>query len=198
MRTGVVVVGTIGSLALATLVAAAEQQPGSVAGTVTAQGARSNADIVISLQAPGLAIAPPAQPIEIDQKGMLFIPSVVPVVRGTTVRFLNSDPTPHNVFSPEGKYNLGTWPKGESRDYKFDKPGVYTQLCRVHPEMEAYVVVLDTPYFATSDKAGRFEIKNVPPGKYTLVTWGKRLKKLEQPITVESGKAASVTLALSR
>ncbi len=168
---------------------------GTVAGTVTAKGLRTNADIVVSLQAPGLKPTPPAKPIEMDQKGMLFLPHVLPVVLGTTVRFLNSDPTPHNVFSPEGKYNLGTWPQGQTKEYKFDKPGVYTQLCRVHPEMEAFIVVLETPYFAVTDKSGRFEIKDVPPGKYTLATWGNRLKKTEQAVAVESGKTTTVSIS---
>lgn len=171
---------------------------GTVAGTVTAKGLRSSADIVVSLQAPGLKAPPPGKPIEMDQKGMLFIPHVLAVVRGTTVQFLNSDPTPHNVFSPEAKYNLGTWPKGETRDHKFDKPGVYTQLCRVHPEMEAFVVVLDTPYFAVTDKAGQFEIKNVPPGKYVLTAWSEKLKPVEQPVTVEGDKPVAVNLTMGR
>ena len=127
-----------------------------------------------------------------------FTPHVLPVVTGTTVRFLNSDPVGHNVFSPEGKYNLGTWPQGETKDHRFDKPGVYTQLCRVHAEMEAYVVVLDTPYFATTNKAGAFEITNVPPGQYTLVVWSEKLKELKQPITVAAGKPVSVDLTLGR
>ena len=191
----------IGAIAVATLpllIPATAADTGAVVGTVVAKGLRTNADIVVSLQAPGLKPAPPAKPVEMDQNGMLFIPHVVPVVAGTTVRFLNSDPTPHNVFSPEGKYNLGTWPRGETRDHTFDKPGVYTQLCRVHPEMEAFVVVLETPYFAVTDKTGRFEIKDVPAGKYTLVAWGQRLKEAKQPVTVESGKSMTVGMTLSR
>lgn len=185
-------------LVFALLQAAEAAENGSVAGTVAAKGLRTNADIVVSLEAPGLKVVPPPKPIEMDQKGMLFIPHVLPVVRGTTVRFLNSDPLPHNVFSPEAKYNLGTWPQGETKDQKFDKPGAYTQLCRVHPEMESFVVVLDTPYFATTGKTGAFEIENVPPGSYTLVAWSEKLKGVKQPITVEAGKRATVNLALSR
>lgn len=197
MRTKVFAVATL-IWAVVLLARAGGADNGIVTGTVVAKGVRTSADIVISLQAPGLTVTPPKQPITMDQKGMLFLPSVLPVVKGTAVRFLNSDPLPHNVFSPEGKYNLGTWPQGEAREFKFDKPGVYTQLCRVHPEMEAFVVVLETPYFATTDQAGRFEIKAVPPGAYTLVTWGKKLKKTEQPVIVESGKTVSVNLTLGR
>ena len=171
---------------------------GMVSGTVTAKGMRTNAGVVVSLVAPGLAVTPPKQPLEVDQKQMQFLPHVIPVVTGTSVRFLNSDPVPHNVFSPEGKYNLGTWPAGQARDHKFDKPGVFTQLCRVHPEMEAFVVVLDTPYFAATDASGRFEIKGVPPGKYKLVAWSEKLKSAQQEVTVESGKTLTVELTLTR
>ena len=197
MRVQFSAVGSV-LLVLALLTEAGAAENGSVTGTVAAKGLRTNADIVVSLEAPGLKVLPPPKPIQMDQKGMLFIPHVLSVVRGTTVRFLNSDPLPHNVFSPEAKYNLGTWPQGETKDQKFDKPGVYTQLCRVHPEMESFVVVLDTPYFATTDKTGAFEIENVPPGTYTLVAWSEKLKGVKQPITVEAGKRATVTLALSR
>ena len=173
-------------------------ETGTVSGTVVAKGMRTNAGVVVSLVAPGLAVTPPKQPVEMDQKQMQFIPHVLPVVTGATVRFLNSDPVPHNVFSPEGKYNLGTWPTGQAHEYKFDKPGAYTQLCRVHPEMEAFVVVLDTPYFAATDAAGRFEIKGVAAGKYKLVAWSEKLKSAQQEVTVESGKTLTVELTLTR
>lgn len=184
-----------GFLAVASLAAA---QTGTVSGHVDAKGMRSSADIVVSLEAPGLKATPPKAPVEIDQKNMEFIPHVLPVVVGTTVRFLNSDTVAHNVFSPEGKYNLGTWPTGQTKDHVFDKPGAYTQLCRVHPEMEGYVVVLDTPYFAKTDKGGEFEIKDVPAGKYKLVAWSEKLKRAEQDVTVEAGKVTAADVAMSR
>jgi plastocyanin len=180
------------------LLAAMAPQTGAVSGSVTAKGLRTNAGVVVSLQAPETTVTPPAKPLEMDQKGMVFAPHVMAVVRGTRVQFLNSDAVAHNVFSPEGKYNLGTWPQGDSREHAFDKPGVYTQLCRVHPEMEAFVVVLDTPYFAVTDKAGAFEIKDVPAGTYTLTAWSEKLKSSKQEVTVESGKPTLVELTLTR
>ncbi len=101
---------------------------------------------------------------------MQFIPHVLPVVVGTTVKYLNSDPTPHNVFSPDyEKFNLGTWPQGQTKDHVYAKcakaPCVYTQLCRVHPEMEGFVVVLQNPYFAVTDKEGHFEIDERAAGE---------------------------------
>jgi plastocyanin len=171
---------------------------GSVTGTVTARGLASSGDIVVSLEAPGLSVKPPAAPAEMDQKSQMFIPHVLPVVQGTTVRFLNSDPFAHNVFSPEGKYDLGSWQQGQSKEHTFDKPGIYTQLCRIHPEMAAFVVVLATPYFARTDQAGKFQISNVPPGKYTLVAWSEKLKETKQPIAVEAGKPTTVLVTLSK
>lgn len=173
-------------------------ETGVVSGIVVAKGMRTNAGVVVSLASPGATVTPPKQPVEMDQKQMQFVPHVLPVVTGTVVRFLNSDPVPHNVFSPEGKYNLGTWPAGQARDHKFDKAGVYTQLCRVHPEMEAFVVVLETPHFAVTDASGRFEVKGVAPGPYKLVAWSEKLKSAQQEVTVESGKTLTVELTLSR
>ena len=165
----VLAVATSVLLASATASIAAD---GSVTGTVKATGLASNADAVVWVQQAAGTFKPPAQPVTLDQKKMQFIPHVLPVVLGTTVRFLNSDPTPHNVFSPDGeKYNLGTWPQGQSKEYVFSKcakfPCAYTQLCRVHPEMEGFVVVLPNPYFAVADREGHFEIANVPAGQYT-------------------------------
>jgi plastocyanin len=176
----------------------AAAETGSVKGTVTAKGLRSAAGIVVSLRAPGLAVSPPAKPVEMDQKKMQFLPHVLAVVKGTTVSFKNSDPVPHNVFSPEGKYNLGTWPTGETRDHRFDEPGVFTQLCRVHPEMEGFIVVLETPHFAVTDASGAYEIAGVAPGKYKLAAWSEKLKSVEQDVTVEAGTAATVDLTLAR
>jgi plastocyanin len=187
-------------MVLATISAAAD---GSIAGAVKAAGLASNADAVVYVQqAPG-TFKPPAQPVTMDQKQMQFIPHVLPVVLGTTVRFLNSDPTAHNVFSPDyEKYNLGTWPRDQSKDHVFSTcakvPCVYTQLCRVHPEMEAFVVVLPNSYFAVSNKEGHFEITGVPPGQYTVGVWHPKLKAAAKPVTVEAGKAAAVDFALAR
>jgi plastocyanin len=184
----------------ALLAAAAD---GSIAGTVKATGLASNADAVVWVeQAPG-TFKPPAQPVTMDQKQMQFIPHVLAVVAGTTVKFLNSDPTPHNVFSPDfEKYNLGTWPKDQSKDYTFSKctkfPCAYTQLCRVHPEMEGFVVVVPNSYFAVSDKEGHFDIKGVPAGQYTVAVWHPKLKASPKPVTVEAGKPATVDFTLGR
>src|ERR1700690_4110354 len=126
----------------------------------------------------------PDKHVLLDQKKMTFIPGVLPVLVGTTVDFHNGDPMNHNVFSADGEgYNLGTWPPGENRSYTFKKQGVYTQLCSIHPEMEGFIIVLQNPYFAVSEKGKSFKIENVPDGHYQIKVWGKKLKKPEKEKT---------------
>jgi len=174
----------------------------SITGVVKVTGMASSADVVVYIQqAPGSFT--PGKPVQMDQRKMQFIPHVLPVLAGTTVRFLNSDPTAHNVFSPDNeKYNLGTWPQGQSKDYTFAKcaklPCVYTQLCRVHPEMEGYVVVLQNPFFGVTDKDGHYKIDDVPPGNYTIAVWHEKAKAQPKPVTVDASKPATVDFVLGR
>jgi len=179
-------------------VGAGAAPPATVRGTVVVKGQKTNADAVVTLEAPGLKTTPPAEPLQIDQKGFRFIPHITVTVPGGTVRFLNNDPEPHNVYSPEGRYNLGTWPPKETRDHKFEAPGIYSQLCNIHPDMLGFVVVVPTPYFAVTDAAGAFEIKGVPAGKYTLVVWHEKKDGLEQEVTVQAGKPLALDLVVER
>ena len=90
---------------------------GVIQGTIKATGLSSNEGAVVYIQQMPGAFSAPAKPADVDQRSMQFIPHVLSIVAGTTVRFLNSDPTPHNVFSPDHeKYNLGTWPQGQTKD----------------------------------------------------------------------------------
>jgi plastocyanin len=174
----------------------------SISGTVKVTGAASSAGAVVYVQNATGTFAP-SKSATVNQEKMQFVPHVLPVVAGTTVKFLNNDPTAHNVFSPDGeKFNLGTWPKGQSKDYAFNKctkfPCAYTLLCRVHPEMEGYVVVLQNPYFAVTDKEGKYAIEDVPPGSYTLAVWHEKGKAQPKPVKVETGKAATVDFQVAR
>ena len=173
--------------------------PAAVRGVVTVKGAKHNGGAVVSLEAPGLKPPPPApEPVKIDQKGFRFIPHVVALATGSAIRFLNNDPEPHNVYSPEGRYNLGTWPTGDTKDFVFKKAGVYSQLCNIHPDMLAFVVVLDTPYFAVTDELGNFVIRGVTPGKYRLVVWHEKKDGIEREVSVEAGKPLKLDLLLEQ
>ena len=154
---------------------------GNIVGTVKAKGVKNSADAVIYIEKiAGKSFSAPKEHAKMDQKNLKFHPHVLPILAGTTVDFLNSDDVLHNVFSPDpcaDKMNLGTWPKGQTRSYTYKTAGCVTvMLCNVHPEMEAYVLALETPYYAVSAVDGKYEIKDVPAGKYELKIWHEKLK----------------------
>ncbi len=155
--------------------------------------------LVFVTKAPGTFPAP-AKHATMDQRRMHFVPHVMPVLVGTTVDFVNSDAINHNVFSPDNEgYNLGSWGKGEKRSYTFKQEGTYTQLCSLHPEMEAFILVLQNPYYATTDKDGHFTIANIPDGHYVLKVWGEKLKSKDKKKTFAvdvKGGTATTTIAL--
>lgn len=160
---------------------------GVIKGAVTVKKAKDAQDVVVYIDAvPGKTFPAPKAHVKINQKNMVFIPHVLPVQVGTTVEFLNNDQVLHNVFTPSkaaDRFNLGTWGKGEGRSYTFEKEGSAVLLCNVHPEMEGYVVVVPTPYYAVTDADGRFAIEGVPAGTYTLKVWTKG-KAHAEPVTV--------------
>jgi plastocyanin len=202
-RRVVIVLGPVLVAVLAAHAHPTSAADGTIQGTVKVTGLASNADAVVYVvQAAGPA-APSNKPAEIDQRNMQFVPHVLPIVAGTTVRFLNSDPTAHNVFSPDHeKYDLGTWSQGQSKTHAFatctKPPCVYVQLCRIHPEMEAYVVVLQNPFFAVTAADGRYKIDNVPPGSYSLGVWHAKGKAQPKPAAVDAAKPAVVDFVMGK
>ena len=185
---------TFSKIALASLLAySVNAQAGNIVGKVKAKGVKNSGDAVVFIEKiPSKTFTLPKDHPRFDQKNLMFHPHVLPVLVGSTVDFLNSDDVLHNVFSPDQcaeKFNLGTWPKGQIRSYTFKTPGCApVMLCNVHPEMEAYVIVLETPYFAVSEKDGAYRIKDVPAGKYTLKIWHEKLKGQSVDVVVpESG-----------
>jgi plastocyanin len=176
---------------------------GNIKGTVKAKRAKYIINTVIYIEKiEGKEFAPPKEHMLMDQKNLTFQPHVLPVLVGTTVNFLNSDDVLHNVFSPDKcaeKFNLGSFPKGQKRSYTFNDPGcVSVMLCNVHPEMEAYIFVLETPYSAVSEKDGSYVIKDVPPGKYILKIWNERMKSKDVEVTVPKSGDVTVDFQLKR
>ena len=176
-------------LFLPTIVTAAD-----IEGRIVVNHARDSADAVVYIdRIPGKRFAPPAGPIFLDQLNLKFVPHVLPVLAGTTVAFPNSDEVRHNVFSPgPPRFDLGTYPHQTTKYHLFDKPGIWTLLCNVHAEMSAYVIVTETPYFAKTDKDGKFVLKDIPAGKYTLKIWHEKSKQATLPVEVGENSTASM------
>ncbi len=173
-------------------------QAGTISGKVS--GVNGESAVYVEVAAGRTFPAPTQQPV-IDQKGLMFQPHITVVQVGTTVQFLNSDSVAHNVFWPSVggnkklTHNLGTWPKGEKRPFKFDNPGAVPLLCNVHPEMSGYVVVSPTPYFAMTDKSGDYKIENVPDGSYSVTAWHEGAKNQSKPVTVAGDTKADFALS---
>ena len=171
---------------------------GEIKGKITAQGIKSPENIAVYIDAiPGKTFPPPSEHAVMDQRKLTFIPHVLVVLKGATVDFLNSDSVGHNVFWPaisgnkKLAHNLGTWPQGVKKAFTYDELGVAPLLCNVHSEMSGYIVVAPTPYFAVAGKDGSFEIKDVPPGHYTLKTWSEEGKPITVAVDVGAGTATA-------
>jgi plastocyanin len=145
-----------------------------------AQTAKSDASNVVVWLKPVASVppAPESQKIVIRQQNKRFDPSVLVVRVGSLVDFPNLDPFFHNVFSLfDGKrFDLGLYEAGATRAVRFDREGICYIFCNIHPEMSAVVVVVETPYFAISNRSGELTIGDVPPGEYRLWVWSQSAK----------------------
>jgi len=126
------------------------------------------------------------QAVEISQKNRLFGPDLVAVPVGSSVSFPNLDVIFHNVFSlsKAQTFDLGNYPKGQTRMVTFRKPGVVLVNCRLHPNMSAAIVVTPNAWVAKPDAEGKFVIANVPPGRYTITAWHKAAGHVTQSVHV--------------
>jgi plastocyanin len=144
------------------------------------------------------------QDLRLVQRHKMFEPHLLVVEARSLVQFPNDDPFFHNVFSLfEGKrFDLGLYEAGSTRSVLFDKPGICYLFCNIHPEMSAVIVVVATPYFAVSDRAGEFSIPNVIPGTYEVRVWNERslpqdLDALTRKMTVSETERALEPISLA-
>jgi plastocyanin len=110
---------------------------------------------------------------ELRQRDQMFVPRVLPVCIGTEVAFPNDDPFYHNVFSYSAakRFDLGRYGSGKSRTVIFDRPGLVKVFCEIHSDMQAYVLVLETPHFAVPAQDGAYAIEGLAPGEYDVTVW---------------------------
>ena len=182
---------------------------GTVQGSITVEqagvrteGPKHDLDVVVSLNPIDGEDPPPASSTaEMDQRGLVFIPHVLAIQRGTTVTFLNNDNDEHNVYFLDDRtgdtLDIGTWGQGVSVEHTFDQEGMVITLCKLHLEMAAYIVVTGSPWFVRieldpASRSGEFSINDVPPGEYELTVWHKKLKQKGGAATVTVGSGSSV------
>jgi plastocyanin len=141
----------------------------------------------------------PAESASIDQHGCHYVPHVLGVMAGQTVKILNSDPTTHNIHpSPKNnkEWNESQAPKSAALEKSFAREEVLLPVkCNQHPWMKMYIGVVKSPFFAVSGKDGSFTIKGLPPGKYTIAAVHETLG--EQTMQIEVGAKESKTADFS-
>jgi hypothetical protein len=161
---------------------------------VDSKGNLGNAFVYISKGLEGKNFEVPAAPVTIDQRGCWFRPRVLGIQTRQVLQIVNSDPVTHNIHPMamvNREWNHSQGPGDAPLSRKFTKTEVMIPVkCNIHSWMHAFIGVLDHPYFAVSRDDGSFEIKNLPPGTYTLSVWQENLGTQEQQITVAAnGKA---------
>lgn len=140
----------------------------------------------------------PLAQFNVRQKDKKFVPRIAAIPAGTKVNFPNEDTILHNVFAEYNakKFDLGLFPKGRSKEVTFDKPGLVAVLCNIHPEMNCYLMVVDSNHYTKTDKNGAFTLAGIKPGKYTLKAWHE--SRATASINVSADKTQTITVTMKR
>jgi len=138
---------------------------------------------------------PPQQPVAIDQKGCQYKPHVIAMQANQKLDVVNDDPTTHNIHPMPN--NNREWnksqPHGMPVEETFSREEIAIPVkCNVHPWMKGYIAVFKHPYFAVTDKDGNFDLKDLPPGSYTIKAWHEKLGTQIQKVTVAAGQPAKL------
>lgn len=150
--------------------------------------AASRQAVVFVEQMSGQFAVPQVRPV-MRQRNITIIPRVLPILRGTTVDFPNEDKIFHNIFSlsPTRSFDLGRYARGLSKSVTFDRVGEVKVFCDIHSTMSGFILVLQNPFFATTEQDGGYRISNVPAGTYRLGAWTESGIDW-QNVTVTSGE----------
>lgn len=177
------------------------QEPPPPASATPPLGASSRDDdspltnVVIYLKGfpAGTTFPPPATEGRLIQRKKRFVPYILPVQVGSTVRFPNEDDIFHNVFSlTKPAFNIGRYPKGPGKTVTFGKEGRVRVFCDIHSFMKSNILVLPGPHFTLPSTNGTFRLENVPSGSYWISAWHDRIPETQKPVTVKPGETVTV------
>ena len=160
-------------------------QLGLTAATTTNASENDKENVVIWLEGQEES-KPPDTVLQIVQEDLQFSPDFLVAMKGQKVELPNNDDVAHNVYSFTGanQFNLGIYPKGESRFITLNETGIVDLFCSIHRHMHARIFVVPSAYFVSRHPGQNFSITDVPPGKYTLKAWNERSHMFVKIITV--------------
>ena len=168
---------------------------------VGANGGLANVVVYVSDGLTSHTFEPPQQPAVFEQKGCQYKPHVLAMQANQKLDIVNSDETTHNIHpSPNNnrEWNM-TQPHGTPLEQTFAREEVAIPVkCNVHPWMRGYIAVLKHPYFAVTDKNGSFDLKDLPPGTYTITAWQEKLGTLTQKVTIQAGEAQTLNFTFKQ
>jgi plastocyanin len=163
------------------------------------QRASEITNVVVFVKDAPRAVTLASSRAQMRQEDEGFVPRMVAITRGSTVEFPNADPFFHNVFSLSrgANFDLGRYPRGETRVRTFSQPGLVKVYCHLHSQMSASIMVFDHQYFTVPEsESGHFAIADVPAGEYRLAAWHERIGEGAKPIVVEAGRTVRIEFAL--
>ena len=170
--------------------------PRRVDGTVPSGPEIANV-IVFVKNAPKPATLAPTR-ASILQQNETFVPRVVAITLGSRVDFPNGDPFFHDVFSlsRSGPFDLGSYPRGQSKSQRFNRAGLIKVYCHLHSHMTASIMVFDHPWFVIPGVDGSFAIDDVPSGTFQVSAWHERIGESTQSVTIEGGRTSDLQFSL--
>ena len=189
------------AVALAIVVGVAPAGAGTIVGRVSVQqkGGRPLVPVEgVLVFLDGVRAAVPTTNVTVEMKDKTFVPHLVAIPVGSTVRFPNMDRIYHNVFSVSGpnRFDLELYRRPQNRSVSFDYPGIVRVFCNIHPQMSAIVIVRDNPHFVWTRRDGSFALPGVPPGRYTLKAWYEQAGETSTEVIVPADGEVRASLAL--
>lgn len=162
------------------------------------RGGSELSNVIVFVQDPPRISPLPATRARILQENETFSPRVVAITRGSTVDFPNGDPFFHDVFSlsRRGTFDLGSYPRGQTRSHTFRRAGLMKVYCHIHSHMTASIMVFDHPFFTIPKPDGSFTIDGVPAGSYKVSAWHERIGENSQSVTIDAGRTSDIQFTL--
>lgn len=158
-------------------------------------GTLANVVVYVKTGAEDYSFPTPTDSVTLDQKDCMYTPHIVALMVGQQLSVINSDDTTHNIHptpADNREWNKSQPPKAPAITDTFARPEVAIPVkCNVHPWMKGYIAVMSNPFYAVTSKDGKFELKNLPPGTYTIEAWQEKYNTMDQTVTIAAKEAKS-------